>query len=414
MGSARWLTHGHTYACLIAIAAVAAAGCGSPASARGERQGSAAAEAREVRVVPAAEERLVRTIRLTGTLAAEEQVTLSMKVTGRLDVLTVDLGSRVSRGQVIARLIPTDFRLRASASDAALQQARARLGLPPQGEDDRINPEATAIVRSAKAVLDEARLTKDRIETFVKRGISARADLDAAEASLQVADSKYQDAMEEVRNRQAVLEQRRTELELARQALRDSSLTAPLDGVVRERQTSVGQYLAAGSPVVTIVRVDPLRLRLAIPERESQSIRTNQEVRVSVEGDPTVHPGRVARISPAIEEASRTLTVEAEVPNHDGALRPGAFATAEIITAAGEQAVLVPSSSLVTFAGVDKVLIVKDGRIVERRVTTGRHEGERVEIVRGLSAGEPVVAQPGNLVEGASVHVADAPRPAAR
>jgi len=392
---------------LAAVAAVPLLACkaSSASGDAGARRG-AAAESREVHVVPARVDRLVRAITVTGTLAAEEQVTLSMKVTGRLQQLSVDLGSRVTRGQVLARLIPTDFTLRQSQADAALQQARARLGLPLQGDDDRIDPEKSSIVRSAKALLDEARLNRERTATFVARGISAKATLDSADAALQVADSRYQDALEEVRNRQAVLEQRRTELELARQAVRDSSLTSPLDGVVRERHVTVGQYLAAGSPAVTIVRMHPLRLRVAVPERESQLVRLGQEVRVTVEGDTTSYPGRVARVSPAIDEASRTLMVEAEIPNADGQLRPGSFANATIVSADSDQVVIVPASALVTFAGVDKVLTVKDGKVVEKRVTVGRKEAERIEIVTGIAAGEPVIAKPGNLVEGTLVRVA--------
>jgi RND family efflux transporter MFP subunit len=364
---------------------------------------------RDVQVTPAVVDQLVRTIAVTGTLAAEEQVTLSLKVTGRLEQLSVDLGSHVEKGQVIARLAPTDFVLRVNQAQAALRQARARLGLDPAGTNDHVDVEKTALVRSAKAVLDEAKLTQSRSATFVEEGISARAELDKADAALKVADSQYQDAIEEVRNRQAILEQRRTELELARQALRDSALTAPLGGMVRERQASIGQYLAAGSPVVTIVRVHPLRLRAAVPEREAQSVRVGQHVRVTVEGDSTEHLGRVARVSPAIDEASRSLMIEAEVPNPGAQLRPGSFANAEIVTAAADKAVLVPSSALVTFAGVDKVLVVKAGKAVEKRVTTGRREGDRVEIVSGVVAGEQVVVRPGNLVEGAAVRVANHP-----
>ena len=348
----------------------------------------------------------VRAVSVTGTLAAEEQVTLSLKVTGRLSELFVDLGSRVTRGQVVARLAPTDFTLRVQQAQAARRQARARLGLTPEGSDTAVDPEKTGVVRQAKAVLDEAKLTRDRAETFVSQGIGTRADLDAAEAALQVADSRHQDAFEEVRNRQAVLEQRTSELELAEQALRDTSLGSPLDGVVRERHVTVGQYLAAGSPVATIVRMHPLRLRVAVPEREAQAIRLGQVVRVTVEGDEQVYEGRVARVSPAIDEATRTLMVEAEVPNARALLRPGSFANAEIVMAGGESAVLVPTSAIVTFAGVDKVLVVKDGKVSERRVTTGRREQGRTEIVSGLSAGEPVIVQPGNLVEGEAVRIA--------
>lgn len=393
-------------ALLLAALAAAAAGCGGDAaSARADAPAVTADEPREVQVEPVRSDRLVRTIAVTGTLAAEDQVTLSLKVTGRLHELYVDLGSRVSQGQVLARLVPTDFDLRASQAEAALQQARARLGLPLDGESDRVDVESTGIVRSARALLAEARLTRDRIGTFVERGIAAKAQLDAAEAALQVADSRYQDALEEVRNRQAILEQRRTELELARQAVRDSSLVSPLDGMVRERHVSVGEYLAAGTPVVTIVRVHPLRLRLAVPERDSTLVRANQQVLVTVDGDPTQHAGRVARVSPAIDESSRTLMIEAQVPNPRGQLRPGSFANATIVTGSADQALLVPSSAIVTFAGVDKVLVVRDGVVAEQRVTVGRRDAGRAEILEGVQAGDPVIVRPGNLTAGARVRV---------
>lgn len=361
------------------------------------------AGAREVAVATASEERLVRSIAVAGTLAAEEQVVLSMKVSGRIQDLLVDLGSRVGEGQAIARVSPIDFTLRIAQTEAALQQARARLGLPSQGDDDRVDPMQTAVVRQARAVLDEARLTRDRVRTFVDRGISSRSELDAAEAALQVADSRFQDALEEVRNRQALLLQRRSELEIARQQLRDTTLTAPFAGMIRERPASPGQYVAPGVPIVTLVRVNPLRLRLEVPEREASAVRVGQPVQVRVEGDDEVHPGRVARLSPAIAEGSRTLLLEAEVPNEHGRLRPGAFAKAEIVVDRDQTAVLVPLSAIVTFAGLDKVMTVKEGRAEERAVRLGRRLDGRVEIVEGLLAGEPVVVAPGNLVSGTPV-----------
>jgi RND family efflux transporter MFP subunit len=330
---------------------------------------------------------------------------LAMKVPGRLAELRVDLGTRVRRGEVVARLDPTDFQLRLEQAQAALEQARARLGLPPQGTDDRLDPADTAIVRQARAVLDEARLTRDRMARLWEQQLIARAQLDAAVAAEQVADGRYQDAIEEVRNRQALLAQRRTELKLARQALADTVLAAPVDGVIRERRAAVGEFLAAGVPIATLVRIHPLRLVLAVPERAAADVRVGQEVQVTVEGDPTVYRGRVARLSPAIHEQSRTLTVEAEVPNERGRLRPGAFARARIVLGAAEPAVFVPASAIVTFAGVEKVLTVADGRIVERRVATGRRERDRVEILEGLGAGEPVVVEPGNLAAGQPVTV---------
>ncbi|HEY2930585.1 MAG TPA: efflux RND transporter periplasmic adaptor subunit [Acidobacteriota bacterium] len=360
---------------------------------------------RKVRVTRAREETVARAVAVSGTLAAEEQVVLAMKVPGRLSEISVDLGSPVRRGQAIAKLDTTDYRLRMEQAQTALQQARARLGLPPEGKDDHIDPEKTSLVRQARAVLQEAKLNSDRMSALWEQKIVSRAQLDAAATSLQVAEGRYQDAQEEVRNRQAILAQRRSELEIARQQLADTILHVPLDAMVRERHASMGEYLAAGAPVVTLVKIHPLRLRLAVPEREAGGIRTGQFVRVRVEGSQSEHSGRVARLSPSISEGNRTLMVEAEVPNAGGQLRPGSFAKAEILTAALKPSIFVPASSVVTFAGIEKVISVKNDKAVEKRVQTGRHDGDRIEISSGLAAGEPVVIEPGNLISGDPVTV---------
>jgi HlyD family secretion protein len=391
---------------LIVMAMFLIAGCGSdyPATGappRAEREGITP---RLVRVISAAQDTVARGIVVTGTLAAEDEVVLSFKVDGRLGEISVDLGSRVRKGQIIARLDPTDFRLRVRQAEAALQQARARLGLSPDGVDDRVDPEHTPLVRQAQAMLHEARRSRDRMTVLWERQLIARAELDTATATLQVAEGRYEDAIEEVRNRQAVLAERRSDLAIARQQLLDSELKAPLDGAVRQRHASVGQYLAAGSPIVTVVRIHPLRLRLAVPERVAADVRVGQLVNVKVEGDRTVYQGQVARLSPAISAEDRTLLIEAEMPNEHGQLRPGAFAEAEIVTTE-EQAIFVPSSSIVTFAGIEKVMTVRDGLSVETRVQTGRRIGDRVEIVKGLRPEELVVAEPGNLVGGQPVTV---------
>ncbi|HEV8440469.1 MAG TPA: efflux RND transporter periplasmic adaptor subunit [Methylomirabilota bacterium] len=388
-------------------ALIVAMGCGSDQSATAspQRSGPAAAKPREVRVVAAVETKIARTVAVTGTLAAEDQIVLSMKVTGRLAELMVDLGSRVRRGEVIGRLDPTDFRLRLEQAQAALHQARARLGLPSDGTDDRVNPDETALVRQARAMLDESRLNRERMAKLWEQQLVARAQLDTAVAADQVAEGRYQDALEEVRNRQAVLAQRRTEVELTRQAVVDTELRAPADGMIRERRASVGEFLAAGTPIATLVKIHPLRLQLAIPERAAADVRVGQEVRVSVDGDPGVYTGRVVRLSPSIQEQNRTLSVEAEVPNTAGALRPGAFGRAEVVIAADQPTVFVPASAIVVFAGIEKVLTVREGKAEERRVVTGRRDRDRVEIVEGLRAGEAVVAEPGNLVGGQAVTV---------
>jgi RND family efflux transporter MFP subunit len=360
---------------------------------------------REVRVARAETATLARTVAVSGTLAADEQAEIGPKVAGRLSTLTVDLGDSVRRGQVLARLSSTDFDLRVRQSESALGQARAQLGLPPDGPLRTVDPQDTALVKQAAANLTQARLTRDRMHRLFDQQLIPQQDLDAAEAAFQVAEGRYQEAIETANTRQALMSQRFSELEIAKQQRTDSIVVAPFDGRISERRASVGDYVAVGDPVVVMVRVHPLRLRLEVPEREAVSIRTGQDVQLMVEGDPEPHTGRVARISPALREDSRTLLVEAEVPNPDGRLRPGSFAKAEIVTKSGEPVVLVPVSAVISFAGIDKVLGVADGKAVEKRVRTGRRAGDRVEILEGTAAGDTVVLEPGNLVDGQPVTV---------
>ena len=393
----------HVLAAILLIATAVLAGCG------GDRTATAVPESltpvRQVRVIPAAEAETARLVSASGTLAAEEQIILGTKVIGRLGEISVDLGSRVTKGQAIARIDQSDYRLRVDQAEAALQQARVRLGLPPAGNSEKVDIEQTATVRQAAAVLKDAHLTHDRTVELWERKFIARAELDTAVSQLAVAEGRYQDAIEEVRNRQAVMVQRRSELEIARQQLADTVITSPFDGAVSERQASVGQYLPAGAPVVTLVRTDPLRLRLAVPEREAGLVRIGQSVDLTVEGDPNKYQGRVARLSPSIAENNRTLMIEAEVPNLRSNLRPGSFAKADILVEAGQRIVTVPLNAIVTFAGIEKVLTVAKNSAVEKRVHTGRRLDNQVEILDGISVGEPVIVPPGNLVGGQPVQV---------
>ena len=395
----------------LALALALLVGCGGHAASgegskeEGTKSGARAGEAIAVKVQPAREAALVRAVTVTGTLAAEDQVAMGFKVAGRIQSIDVDLGSRVAPGQTIARLAPVDFQLRVQQAEAALQQVRARLGLDPAGRDEQVDPEKTPLVRQARAVLDEARLSHSRVKTFVERGISSKAELDSADAALKVADGRYQDAIEEVRNRQALLTQRKTELDQARQEMVDSILLAPFPGIIRERTVSPGQYVNAGAPIATLVRMHPLRLQADVPEREASNVKVGQDVKVRVEGDATVYAGRVVRVSPAIDEQSRSLRIEAHVGNEAATIRPGSFATGDIIIAASAPAIVVPTTAIVSFAGVEKVLTVADGKVVERRVQLGRREGQLVEILKGLTSGEPVIVEPGNLVDGESVRV---------
>jgi RND family efflux transporter MFP subunit len=390
---------------LLVLSPVALTACKSEynATANQERPTKEVAT-REVKTVRVKEMPIARAVNVTGTLAAYDQATVGAKVPGRLQTISVDLGSIVHKGQVIAQIDPRDYQLRLEQAEAALQQARARLGLPAEGSDDRVDPEKTGVVRQARAVADETRLKHERTAQLVKQGLLAQAELDTVESAYKVALSRYQDAIEEVQNRLGVVAQRRSELALARQQLADTAINSPFDGVVQEKKASVGEFLAASAPIVTIVRMNPLRLRAEVPERDARNVRAGQKVRITIEGDTGTYSGNIVRLSPTITEQNRMLMVEAEVIN-DGHLRPGSFAHANIVTDAKNSAAAVPTSAIVTFAGIEKVITIKDGKALEKPVTTGRRIEDWAEIVSGVNIGDEVVAEPGNLQSGQPVSV---------
>lgn len=397
----------HGTAALVALTLAASCARTPAEGTRTTASGSAQAanSVRDVRTARAALAGWERSVRVSGELVAFEQATLSAKVPGRLAPITFDLGTRVARGDVLARVDPRDYELRVEQALAALQSARARLGLAADGEVDAVTPEDAAIVRGARAQLSDATRERDRARDLLKGGVGAQATVDAAETRVLAADSALQDALEEVQNRRATLAQRRADVALARQQLEDAQVRAPFDGVVAARLAGAGDYLTAGAPIARVLRFDPLRLRLDVPEREAAGIQAGQSVRVLLEGATEPVTGTLVRTAPELGARNRTLRVEAELANPVGALRPGSFARAEIVVEADAQALSVPTDALVRFAGIDKVIVVEGGKAVERRVTIGRMDGARVEVLNGLAAGDEVVLAPGNLPGGSAVRV---------
>jgi RND family efflux transporter MFP subunit len=307
---------------------------------------------------------LERVVQAVGTLAARDEAIVAAQVAGQIETNHVDLGDRVRAGQELVLIHTTSYEALARQAAANLAKARAS---------------ADNAAQNLKRIQD---LQQDRIAS------SSELDLAVAEAAKTQADVKAAEAAEAI----------------ARLNLERSRVKAPFDGLVAQRFASAGDYVGIGARIVQLVQTDPLRLRLEVPERDSPSVRAGQTVRVRVDGDTNVYVGKLARVAPAIRETDRMLLVEADVPN-PGGLRAGLFARAEIVIAEREPAVCVPANALVVFAGLEKVLGVKDGKAVEKNVTTGRRDGDWVEIVRGLQAGEVVVLDPGGLRTGQALIV---------
>jgi RND family efflux transporter MFP subunit len=267
--------------------------------------------------------------------------------------------------------------------------------------------EETATVRTATANRDDARAAYERAKVLSVRGVTSTEMLQAAETKYKVAEASHQAALDSVRSTRALLQDRRAAYDLAVKALGDAVVRAPISGVVSDRPVQVGEYIAARTPVATIVQMDPLKLRTGVQERHAGVVTPGQAVQFRVEsfGD-RVFIGEVAYISPSLDQTMRTFTVEAVVENKERLLKPGFFAKGVILTKLDENVMAVPDAAVSVLAGVSSVYVVKDSKITQQGVTLGVRQGNLWEVTDGLKGDEVLAASRLNeLATGVTVRV---------
>ncbi len=338
----------------------------------------------------------------TGSLAANEQTDVAAETSGKVAAVGVDIGSWVKRGQMLVRLEDADFKDRVTQAQAQLDQAKAtlaqnmaKIGMRP---GQKFAPEDVPEVRAAKAALDLADKNLHRYEKLVESGDVSGATYDQQKSQRDQAAEQYQALIHQaqqnyaaVANSQAAVNAAQTSLSLAKRNLTYTTVTAPMPGYVSDRPADVGEYISPAQKVATIVNLNPLRIRIDVPEQSIPQIRVGESVSVTVAAYPDrSFAGRVARVSPSVNSASRTLTVEADVENSNAELKPGQFATVRILLPQSEAAVLVPQRALRTISGSTYVYVLKNGFAQQRLVQTGQTEGDLIEIKSGVTADEVV------------------------
>jgi len=376
----------------------------SEAKAEPHTNGSPAPPPVDVATAAAITRNLQRGVEVVGSLLADEEVVVSAQAAGELARLNVDFGGFVARGQIIAQIDQRDANLRVEQAEATLKQTMARLGMK---DGQKFDPDRSADVRVAKAQLDWEKMNLDRQTRLVENGDISRAVYDQAATAHNLALARYQAALDAVNQQLAVVEQQRAALNLAKKAVTDTVVRSPISGAVKEKHSSRGSYLMVNSRIVTLVKIDPLRLRADIPEYAAALVRTGQTMTLSVEAFPDrTFTGRVVRIGPSLSEQTRALSVEAEVANPTNILRPGMFAKSTLITAKDAPAVMVPRRAIQVVAGLSKIFVIENGHASERIVKTGASDGDLVEIVDGVKAGDNVATsnldklQDGTVVNG--------------
>lgn len=348
-----------------------------------------------------------RSVEAVGSLFAFDEVTVSSEAEGRVEQVMADVGDRVGKGQVLARVSPVELQLTVDQQQAALRQSRARLGLS-EDEGELKDVRQAAEVKKAAADLSDAEQRYKRAQSLLETGVIPRQQYDEAEARYKAAKATYDLAMQQVENLRASMQQTQAALNLANKRLRDTQIRAPFAGHVKTREVTVGQYLKVQTPVMTIVDVDPLRVRLNVPEKMSPWVRVGREVKLSLEAFPgREFTGRISRINPSVEEKNRTFEIEALVANRSGELKPGSFVKATIQSDKVDQILAIPYNAATYLFGAYKVFVVQGKTVKEREVKLGDRLGDLVEIIEGLRADERIAINAGGaqLKDGMEVEI---------
>ena len=358
---------------------------------------------KSVKVEVVREQRVTRSVDLVGTLAAVDQVTISSEADGKVSRILADLGDRVTKGQTLVEVDQEKQQYTLDQQKAALARALAQYGAPdPQHLPDI---ERTPDVQKAGADRVQAKQAFDRTNELFKRSLVPQQMLDDAAAALQSKNASYELALQNAKNLRASIQASEAAMKFADRQLRDTQIRSPFDGYVEKRLVNLGELVKSQMPVMSVVRVDPLKVVAEIPEKMAPWIRDGQPVALHVDAYPDKSfTGRVSRISPAVNAATRAFPFEALVPNHDATLKPGTFARVHIESGKVDDVLTLPYAVLQYRYGVNRVFVLNGDHLAAREVKTGERLGERIEILGGVGAGDRVAANDvDKLVDGMKV-----------
>jgi membrane fusion protein, multidrug efflux system len=374
---------------LLAVSVAFLAGYLPSQLARARLARRARAEAQEplrVAVILAHAEDRSRELTLPGNLVAIQDTFVYARASGYVRRWLVDIGDRVRDGDVLAELETPEVDQQLKQSQAALSQQRAALA-------------------QAQANLDFALTTANRYQPLFEAGVVSKQITDQASAQAKVWQANVHAAEANIVAQAANVAQYEELVSYGR-------VTAPFDGAISERLIDVGSLVNAGSgansqPLFHLVAIDPMRVFVQVPQTYAPSVQPGEAAEVAVRQYPgRKFAGRVTRMASALDPASRTLNTEIEVPNRGRELLPGMYAEVEMTAAVSHPVVRVPASAVIADAQGVHVAVVDGGRVHLVRVRPGRDFGSVIELVEGLSGGEPlIVTPPTSVTEGTQVQV---------
>jgi RND family efflux transporter MFP subunit len=357
------------------------AGCSSR-NAEAKSSGAAPAKAVDplpVTVAPAELRRIDRVISVTGSLSPDETVTVNSEVAGKVASIRFDFGQSVRKGDVLAEIDKQEYQIQLERSKAALAQALARLGLSPGQES--IPPTSTAGMRQAEAQLEDAKFKFESAAKLVKSGDISQERYTELEKAYRARLAAYESSKDELRTGWASMESLRADVKLAEKRLNDATLRAPFDGIVSQKHVSPGQYLKDNMAIVTLVKTNPMRLRVEVPETAAGVVGIGTLLTFTTDAVPDKEFQAVVReLNPSLDSKSRSLAAEARLTTSDPRLRPGMFTQVRLVLAQGVNVIMVPKQALYSIAGLTKLFVIRNGKAVERRLIPGVEQGGWVEV----------------------------------
>ena len=377
---------------------------GACSSADGKTRERAAPAAVVVSAAPVAatEQPIARFIHATGTLMAEEQADVAAETAGRVVDTPIERGTAIRQGAELIRLSAEDTEAQVKEAEANAAQIEARLGLTAQSAFE-VN--AVPEVQHARATYELAQSEFARIRSLLDQRVVSQSEFDQRRTQVEAARQQYEASKNGAAQQYQALQAARARVSMARKALGDTVVRAPFTGLVAERLVSVGDYVTRGTKVAVVVRINPLRAQLTVPEQFISVISPGQPITFEVDAYAGRRfEGKVRYVSPTLQADQRALTVEAVVPNAGNELKPGLFATARIEQPKPTPAVLVPAAALRTAGGTSRVFVVNGDHVDERVVGVGQTLDTLIEITNGLRAGERVAtANVAQLADGTKV-----------
>jgi membrane fusion protein (multidrug efflux system) len=391
---------------LVPVALLLLAGCGNT-EANLPSKATETPKPVAVSVATAEERSLPTTLDVIGTLMPDAQTDIASQIEQRVVEISVERGQYVPAGQVVARMDDRDAKNQLREAEATEAQIRERLGLVDGETFDALK---TPEVQQAQATMNRAEADYKRFAQLLDEGAVSRAEHDLRRADHLAAKAQYETTVNQMRQLYQSLLSQKVRVAMGRKAVEDTIIRAPFSGVIAERAANVGRYTAKGDRIATLVRIDPLRIELTIPEGAIAAVRKGQKVSFAVQSyADRKFEGTIAYVGPAVRTDSRALVVEAIVPNTKGLLQPGLFATAHIELPAARPSIVVPTTAVKNQGGVFRLFVAKNDRAEVRIVQPGRDVGASLEILRGVNPGERVLSRPADdLADGAPIAVREA------